>query len=82
MENDGRVLTTFFASVQESLSTISLRPMSEGLSLMNAIGGGGGGGAVKGVWVGEGAGGPMVGRLDPDYDESDKAGIIQPIMED
>jgi hypothetical protein len=73
---------TFFASVLESISMISLRPLSEDLSLMIVIKGGGGGGAGKGAWVGEGAGGPAGGRLDPDDYKSDKAGITEPTMED
>jgi hypothetical protein len=73
---------TFFASVQESLSMIPLRPMSEGLSLMNTIKGGGGGGAGKGSGAGEGARAPKGGRLDPDDNKSDKAGITKPIIDD
>ncbi len=73
---------TFFASIQVSLSTISLRPMSQGLSFMNAIGGGGGGGAGNGARAREAAGRTMGGRLDPDNDKSDGAGITKPIMEE
>ncbi len=74
-------LITFFASIQESLSRISLRPMSVGLSLMNAIGGGVGGGAGEGAGVEEGAGGPTGGGLDSDNDRLNKARITKPIME-
>ncbi len=49
---------------------------------MNAIGGGGGGGAGEGAGVGDEAGGPAGGRLDLDNNESDEAGITEPIIEE
>ena len=59
----------FLASVQESLSVISLMPMSEGLSLIVS---------GRGVGAEVGAGATVVA----DADESEDVGMMDPAMDD
>ena len=59
----------FLASVQDSLSVMSLMPISEGLSLINTIEWGVAGGGEEATYVAE-------------SDDSEDVGIIEPAMED
>ena len=66
---------TFLASIQESLSAISLSPMLEGLSLIVVAGGGVGG-------MDEGPGTPTGRGSEPKEHKSEEAGITVPIIDE